>query len=199
MKTTKIEQLAYEMLTENTGINLLDSGEYENRHWQQNQKKKIKDFINNPIVEYIKNEDGELIERNVNVFKYITLLELDEVCDVFNEMENNEWYDDTDFYGVSEKQAKFLEKISSKIYPVFNTYNADSDLSQVLQGNHLLINDTEYILLQVHNGCDVRGGYTNAKLFKITEDFYSVYEYLPESEWKDEYESIEQINQTYGK
>ena len=29
-----------------------------------------------------------------------------------------------------------------------------------------------YVLLQIHNGCDVRGGYTDAKLFKLNDDYF---------------------------
>ena len=45
----------------------------------------------------------------------------------------------------------------------------------MLQGSYLDINGESYLLLQIHNGADVRGGYTNAKLFKM-ENFQ---EWLP--------------------
>jgi hypothetical protein len=43
-------------------------------------------------------------------------------------------------------------------------------LSQVIQGTYLDLNNNHYILLQIHNWCDVRGGYTDAKLFLIDND-----------------------------
>ena len=51
----------------------------------------------------------------------------------------------------------------------FNTYNYASALSQVLQGTYVSINGKDYILLQIHGGCDVRGGYTDAKLFRLSD------------------------------
>ena len=52
----------------------------------------------------------------------------------------------------------------------FNSYNYDSNLSQVIQGTWGEFDGEPYVLLQVHQGCDVRGGYTDAKLFKIDDD-----------------------------
>ena len=39
-----IENIVYEMLTENTGTHFLDSGGEDGRHWQRNQKKSLADF-----------------------------------------------------------------------------------------------------------------------------------------------------------
>ena len=44
---TMIEQTIYNMLTENTGTHMLDSGGGSGRHWQRNQKKSIEDFKKN--------------------------------------------------------------------------------------------------------------------------------------------------------
>jgi len=44
-------------------------------------------------------------------------------------------------------------------------------LSQVLQGT--IVEHDEYgryIILQIHNGCDVRGGYTQPRIFRLLED-----------------------------
>ena len=55
-----------------------------------------------------------------------------------------------------------------------NTYNHDSLLSQVIQYTYWTershINDRDYetfIALQIHGGCDVRGGYTAPKVFRV--------------------------------
>ena len=49
------------------------------------------------------------------------------------------------------------------------------------------INGEEYLLLQIHNGCDVRGGYTDAKLFKCPECIinHCLYEYESQVEIED--------------
>ena len=64
----------------------------------------------------------------------------------------------------------------------------ESDLVQTLQGANLTINDEEYILIQIHNGADVRGGYTDAKLFKLNDE-YMIHSYL--FEWLEQ-EELEQ-------
>ena len=77
-------------------------------------------------------------------------------------------------------------------YEPFNTYDGDSDLSQVLQGAWLEDADGDtYLLLQIHGGCDVRGGYTDAKLFKAEYDWQIhpyLQEYIDSDEIEEEYE-----------
>jgi len=76
-------------------------------------------------------------------------------------------------YGLSKKGEKFLRDRGFTFGESWNTYNGDCTLSQTLQGTNLHTQETEsdfefppYVLLQVHGGADVRGGYTDAKLFK---------------------------------
>lgn len=57
-----------------------------------------------------------------------------------------------------------------------NTYNAESLLSQMLQFTYFELSEPgarwgqAHVLLQVHNGCDVRGGYTAPKAFRVDDD-----------------------------
>lgn len=203
MKTqpTKVQKLVYSMLTENTGSHFLDSGGAYGRHWERNQKKTIQDFMNEEAVSYTLQRKYKELERCVSVFHYLSNLELDEVCDKFNRLNKNAKDWDGDFHGVSSKAQGYLNRLSKEDFengfPLWtprewNTYNGDSDLSQTLQGANLRICDEEYILVQVHNGCDVRGGYTDAKLFKMNDDFYGVPEYMSHDEIVDyELEYIE--------
>ena len=166
----KIEKVIYEMLIENTGRHFLDSGGAYGRHWETNQKKSLIDFKNESSVSFEIYEDE--INYTISLFHYLTnQLELNPVCDTFNHFNKQapDW-DYKQFYGVSKKAGNYLELIASKIGEPFNTYNAESSLSQVLQGAYVVINNQYYVLLQIHNGCDVRGGYTNARLFKLDED-----------------------------
>lgn len=50
-----------------------------------------------------------------------------------------------------------------------NTYNGECLLSQTLQFIYFEYEGDSYVLLQVHGGCDVRGGYTDAKVFGCDE------------------------------
>jgi hypothetical protein len=196
----KVQKLVYSMLTENTGKHMLDSGGTDGRAWQRNQKKTILDFYNEDAESYFFDNTYRYpeIERSVSVFHYLSNLELDEICDRFNKANKDAKDWDGDLYGVSAKAEKVLFELSGKHKidepRIWNTYNGDSDLSQTLQGANLrLFNDgqfEDYILVQIHNGADVRGGYTDAKLFKVTDEYYSIREYMDKYELLDELEYI---------
>ena len=172
----KINELVYSMLIENTGTHMLDSGGISGRAWQRNQTKSLKDFESEPSVTFeLQNDpkDSTDIIYTISVFHYLTKgLELDEVCDEFNELPCKDW--DSEIYGVSALQEKWLNKNGYEVCKEsFNTYNGDSSLSQVLQGTYVK-RDGEtntYVLLQIHGGADVRGGYTNAKMFYVPNDY----------------------------
>jgi hypothetical protein len=191
----KTKELIYEMLTECTGKHMCDSGMSNNRHWQRNQKKTIQDFENEPEEHIYK--DGDYIYRDLSVFHYLSELELDDICNSFNKINSDckdwdaETNDDNFLYGVSKEAWQYLTKeikvkyLDVKINRSFNTYNYESDLVQCLQGANLTINNEEYILIQIHNGADVRGGYTDAKLFKLNDEglIHSyLYEWLEQEE-----------------
>lgn len=206
MKPTKQQKLIYKMLTENTGIHFLDSGFSNGRMWQRNQKKTIQDFINEEEETYF--FDGRNLERTVSVFHYLSCLELDDICDEFNRRNNNpkDWegelpsINNSEIYGVSKRAANWL----TENYPVdveytVNTYNHDSDLSQILQYSKIEIwldgqNET-YFLIQIHGGADARGGYTDAKLFKQNRWSYYIHEYL--QEYKDSYDINQDLQEGY--
>ena len=194
MDNTK--ELIYKMLTECTGKDMCDSGGDSGRHWQRNAKKTIEDFENEPEEHIYK--DGDYIYRDLSVFHYLSELELDDICDRFNRIQSqsNNWNSDfntDDFvYGVSSEAQQVLEHHHEVIINrSWNTYNGESDLTQCVQGANLTINNEEYILIQIHNGADVRGGYTDAKLFKLN------YEGLIHS-YLYEYEEQEELEQRYN-
>ncbi len=188
MKTTK--KLVHEMLTESTGKHFLDSGGADNRGWQRNQKKTIEDFENEEEELYKLDAKYKEIHRTVSVFHYLTNnLEIDEICEEFNKIQedSDNWDADADVYGVSREAFEHIDSFCDvDIHRTFNTNNGDSDLSQILQGANLTINDEQYILLQIHNGADARGGYTDAKLFKMEEGM--IHEYLQEFKYSSDVE-----------
>ena len=194
MKTTDVQRLVYNLLIKNTGTHFLDSGGAYGRAWQRNQKKTIKDFINEPEESYqFDMKYGEIV-RTVSVFHYLSGLELDDTCLKFNRRNNNpsDWEGELpgqDIYGVSKRAADWLnENHEVEVQYTFNTYNGDSDLSQILQGSRLEIDGDTYYLIQVHGGCDARGGYTDAKLFKTSYYSEGIHEYLWEYKYSSEIE-----------
>ena len=190
--TTK--EIIYNMLTENTGRHMLDSGGAYGRNWERNQVKTIEDFENEPEEVYTYAKQWNELSRTVSLFHYLSQLETDEICDEFNSMPCDDW-DAEDVYGVSKEQWDWLHTIGDVlILDTFNTYNHDSDLSQVMQGSWIEVNDEQYLLLQMHGGCDIRGGYTNAKLFRPVEE-YRIHEYL--DDYKDSYMIQEGLEDGY--
>lgn len=163
----KAEELIIGMLKENTGRHLLDSGGAYGRHWERNQ---AVDFAEKPEVtvdtDWLK--AGDQITVTIDLYHYlVNYLYCDELTDEFNaKFEHMEDWEGKG-YGLSEKASGWLEdkfKIDLDELHWCNSYNGEDSLSQVVQsaeiGNH-------YVILQVHGGCDVRGGYTDAKLFGL--------------------------------
>ena len=191
------KQLVYKMLTENTGKHFLDSGGTDGRMWQRNQRKTMQDFENEDEELYQLDAKYKEIYRTVSVFHYLTNnLEIDDICEEFNRLqdENDNWDSKCNLYGVSIEAYEMLDELHDiEIHRTWNTYNGESDLSQILQGANLTIDDEDYVLIQIHNGADARGGYTDAKLFKMEE--YAIHEYL--QEWKDSSEVEEDITEGY--
>lgn len=197
---TELELVIYGMLTENTGAHMLDSGGAYGRAWQRNAGKTIEDFkaANEATLELSihagqQRPAGEpFAELTINVDLFHKLsgraspLELDDHCRAFNSLDVNDW--DGEYWGVAAEGRKYLEANGFYIDTDggyadkhgdsgFNTYNWDCCFSQIIQGVFISqeTHDDIYVLLQVHGGCDARGGYTDAKLFKVNTAFQEHY------------------------
>ena len=131
------------------------------------KKRTLKDFQNDPAVRVERQSDGS-ISYEISLYHYLhNGLEVDDLCTAFNRKPVKNW--DSDIYGVSDSGEEWLNNYGFKVGRTFNSYNGDSSLSQVIQGTWLDFNGREYLLLQIHQGCDVRGGYTDARLFYCPE------------------------------
>lgn len=175
MKTT--EQTIFEMLTENTGAALCDSGGAYGRNWERNKRKTLDDFRAEPsaTLEVSKWEREGVTKWDMyptlSVFHHLNkCLSLDELCREFNSQPVENW--NSDFYGVSSEGQEWLEMMGFEPKgDSWNTYNWSANFSQVMQGQNLELDGEHYVLLQIHGGCDVRGGYTDAKLFKLDSEY----------------------------
>jgi len=157
------EQILIGMLQENTGTHMLDSGGDLNRHWQRNQ---VRTFINEPasLLKFSLRRNGPEIEYTRNVFHYLRdRLEFNPELD----KEFQQFYKDNDYYPL-EAMEEFCGQ-NEYDHQTVNTYNGECNLSQTLQfttfGHGSDLYEHDYVLLQIHNGCDVRGGYTMPKVF----------------------------------
>ena len=169
------EQQIYNMLTENTGTHFLDSGGANGRHWQHNIKKSLEDFrkeeVFNSDAKDIWEIEKSLFHHLKDSIKYNA--DLNEGLQTYlkhKDLEN--WREPVEQY----LQSKFPgEKIDH-----INTYNEDCILSQTLQ--IITVGDmytNETVALAIHNGADVRGGYTDFKIFDIDTDAF--YNWHPEN------------------
>lgn len=168
---TTVDKLA-EMLQENTGRHFLDSGGAYGRNWERNAGR---DFAAEPegkIEFYQRGEEVDII-ATVSVFHFLRArveynAELDAEFRAYLDREEL----DADMCG-AESFAHSLED-SRGLYgdgePVIvNTYNGENLLSQVLQYVYWEDDNGAHVLLQIHGGCDVRGGYTDPVAFDVEE------------------------------
>lgn len=161
----KTEELIIAMLKEITEMSLGDSGNHYGRNWQRNQKVDFEE--NQPVTvdtDWLK--EGDQITVTIDLYHYLAnYLYCDELTDEFNTKFGHMEYWDGKGYGLSEEASQWLEdqfEIDLNDLNWFNTYNGDDSLSQIIQGAYI---GNNYVILQVHGGCDARCGYTDAKLF----------------------------------
>jgi hypothetical protein len=159
-----------DMLKENTGVHFMDSGGEDGRAWQQNQDKSL---ALEPRVSY-EIWNGE-IHETVSTYHYLTeVLDTDsfseEINDFLNEKEkqgeNAHWVGEC--WDLISESEEFADQVTP-VGEMFNTYNYENNLSQILQGQIFWNDWTEkaYVLLQIHGGADVRGGYTDTRCFEL--------------------------------
>ncbi|MCK4668186.1 hypothetical protein KAU33_15655 [Candidatus Dependentiae bacterium] len=173
-----IDKVIAEMLTENTGKNVLDSGGESDRLWQQNQGR---DFKKEDATQIELWEKTDEVIITFNLFDFLTIyLELDDNCKKlqrrFNkfarspEQEDEPWLVTMEEFGNKiNEEPSMLEYVG-----VTNTYNYDNILGGVIQYVSFFYDGNLYAVLQIHNGADIRGGYTEPKIFKIPEADYFI-------------------------
>ena len=85
--TSNVNELVYNMLTENTGTHFLDSGGTNGRMWQRNANKCLQDFEDEKPESYQYAADSNEIFRTVSVYHYLTNdLQIDDICFEFNNL-----------------------------------------------------------------------------------------------------------------
>lgn len=173
-KLTQTERVLIDMLKENTGRHMLDSGGAYGRHFEHNQAR-----------EFLSESDRELsfkygyIDLTLNLFHFLAerleyaesmqadFIQWDSQVDPDRDIS---WFEQIPVYLeylANERGREVLGGIyaDSDNFLTVNTYNEESLLSQVIQWTLVHIDDSAYYILQIHNGCDVRGGYTAPVFF----------------------------------
>ena len=164
------------MMCEDTGRNLLDSGDAYGRHYEENQN----GIMTGPQkVDFW--TDGEKETELIPIVPLYDFLTYNLEVDGDSEILEDEFYNyikvnDLDPYSVVdiEDTIKAIgEEYGYGKIEMINTYNYESHLSQTIQ--FVLFSDgysNIYVCLQIHNGCDVRAGYTLPKIFYVKEPEY---------------------------
>jgi hypothetical protein len=172
--TDNTEEVVYGMLTENTGTHFLDSGGSDGRAWQRNAKKTLEDFRAEPEAYF---EGGEYPEAGKSTFWIlVNNLKHDQgLTAAYHEFakayEDEGWLEINELWldklGVPGEGGDFY----SESRYTFNTYNWSDDWlgDQTLLGTSFGMGGSHYLILQVHGGADVRGGYTKPQVFELLE------------------------------
>lgn len=86
---------------------------------------------------------------------------------------------------LEDRQDEYLESIGYQKGDTKNSYNGESNMSQAYQltpvypiGTEVAFWDQEYYLLSIHQGCDVRWGYTTDIMVKLDMDSWYPAEYV---------------------
>lgn len=188
-------QVISEMLQENTGRHMLDSGGAYGRNWERNQNR---DFAEEEesYSEFRSWGDGLEIEVTHNLYHWLTdRVEYDEKLQgLFDDFANLPGNEDEGWLTLMENFAKRLggKGLYGDGEPMtINTYNGEDLLSQTIQYTYfeiyedvygppslqdaddegeVIVDAGDYVLLQIHGGCDVRGGYTAPKVFRVKDE-----------------------------
>lgn len=171
-KATK--QVIVDMLTENTGRHFLDSGGAYGRHWQRNKSK--------PTIEHWENTPSARLEvwkadayyPIISLYHFLTnhhgfdleyrpdmQAKLDQIA---NDNPDQYYNDDIKMFLDQLSEQYDISDISSGY-----TYNSENNLSQNFIYHCFENEDTSesFVILQIHGGCDARGGFTAPKIFEL--------------------------------
>lgn len=177
-RLTRTEEVFIDMLKENTGRHMLDSGNFYGRNWEQNQSR---NFIDEP---YCTLSFRYGIEVSLNLFHFLKqrLVYNWFLQGQFTRFANSKahaddsWFENVrDFTEMKARKAGFKDGYEGWPY-ADNTYNYNSLLSQGLWYTRWIDDDGEHYIVMIHGGCDVRGGYTAPKAFDA-KDWYSLCDY----------------------
>lgn len=182
MKT--IEETISEMLVEPIDKYLGDSGGAYGYQYERNRDNGILKG-DKPIEFDINEADKETaLYPTTPIYDFLTtcLIVDEETEQIYHDLidicdENDITFD----YGVDvEDELKMLGFFSNTYLTTKisweNTYNYDNVLSQDILFCIFSNDDNDFVLLSIHNGCDIRSGYTYPKVFKVDDiDYFLIY------------------------
>mgnify|MGYP003125613423 CR=1 FL=1 len=174
MSNQLTEKKLFEMLTENTGKHFLDSGGAYGRDWERNQKYNLKDFKNRSpqSFDFYECHNKLDIVPSIDLFNWLAeRLEYEPTMQrAFTRFERTKpedgWLSIMDEFAELHHDSSVSDFTKPRC---INSYNEDCYLSQTIQFTEFENSINHYIALQIHGGCDVRGGYTAPKIFSLPD------------------------------
>jgi hypothetical protein len=168
------------MLTENTGTHFLDSGGTNGRAWQRNQGRK---FDAEPLATL---DFKYGIEVTLNVYHWLAdRLTLSKSMDQkFRRFCARAEHKDESCFALVGLWLEYLGKGENRPRGIYNdenpvtvnTYNGEDLLSQVIQFTYFVLDFQAYVVLSIHGGADVRGGYTRPRVFEVSGEEMSIFD-----------------------
>lgn len=184
--STDATEVIKSQLVENTGKHMLDSGDAYGRHWQQNQDHPpweqpayiVHDgYVVHNVFNYLQDNVSRDracvdIERALFAFAYSDEYRRDgwRVCitDFAEAVANHGW----DIAGSEDLDDDTLETVygyADVLGPevsTWNTFNQEThSLTQCILGHDFGDLYGEFVAVQIHNGADIRGGYTAPRIY----------------------------------
>ena len=182
---SKTKQVLHEMLTENTGTALCDSGGYPKydsagryagssqgygRNWERHAGLTLEDFEDMPDA-LLSFKYG--IEVTLNLFHWLAErleynADMDAKFQRFSKDSDDSYLCDMEgFTGWLHTKRRDPMEVSEEC--TVNTYNGEDLLSQTIQYRYFVAEWQAYVLLQIPGGADVRGGYTRPRAFECDD------------------------------
>ena len=154
----------------------------DNKSIHLEQTVNIYDFLTKHLNRSERAENIEEILYEVCEEQNISVFSIWEIQDLFksyflDEYVYDKYYDEntddyTDDFYLKEIPYELSPSPYFKDFEWINTYNGEKYVSQTLQFMCFTDDLYDYVLLQIHNGCDVRGGYTAPRIFEINDIDY---------------------------
>lgn len=194
------DEMVAMLMTENTGRHMLDSGSAYGRNWEENQGKTVEDFWDEDECEVGIHAGSEGVTVTLNLFHYLAkMLEYNEQAHKLTKQMYLFKQQNDDLYGLNLME-EFTNGMSGNSYNQENILSQviqtcmfglegptgyiderePEDGEVVLDGAYYRphgggeIYEMDFIAVQVHGGCDVRGGYTEPVIFKMPDVEYFI-------------------------